>query len=316
MNELMHLHESQVTPGQIDTLGHMNVRYYVERMIRANEKLLSKLGVALAEGQVLRRTDTYTRFLREQFEGATLCTLGGLIADQDAFGTAGIHAYFEIRNTGTDDVAACFIVTSNVVDDATRQVVRPDLPTAEQVAALGVEVPAYGRPRTLTLAAPAAVAFDDLAAFISEHEQPGSMYGRREGTVLAVDCDEKGRLREEIDPMYVMYRPTEEAAPDGEGPPILRDAQGRRYSWAVMENRSVLWVRPMAGDPLVSLSGDLAYGEKWRLTRRWIFNRDTRELLGVSDHVALCMDLDARQAIVIPPEELQAIAANVLSQFG
>ena len=66
---------STVTADEIDSLGHMNVRYYVARMERANAELLKGLVEpgALERG-MLSRVDTYTRFQREQFEGAKLVT--------------------------------------------------------------------------------------------------------------------------------------------------------------------------------------------------------------------------------------------------
>ena len=75
------LHESTVLPEEIDSLGHMNVRYYMARMEAANRRLIEQLG---AEGPatanaMLWRSDTYTRFRREQFEGATLHTRGGVL---------------------------------------------------------------------------------------------------------------------------------------------------------------------------------------------------------------------------------------------
>jgi acyl-CoA thioester hydrolase len=316
MSELVQLHESLVTEDQIDTLGHMNVRYYVERMTVANEVLLQKFGVRLSPGQIVRRTDTYTKFLREQFSGATLQTFGGVVDAPEEMEREGISAYFEIRNAETQDLAACFIVTSNVIVDATQERVTHEVPGNARHGGIEVEIPAHGSPRTLSLQPPGKVAFDELSGYIADHEIPGAMYGRREGLVQDVDCDANGRLREEVDLMFVMYRPEHEEAPDTQGPPLFRDEHGRRYSFAIMENRAVVWQRPMNGDALVSLSGDLAWGEKWRQTRRWIFNRTTKELLGVSDHVALCMDLDARKAIPIPAEELRLIEENCLTQFA
>ena len=37
---MQYLHETTVLPEEIDSLGHMNVRYYMARMERANRILL------------------------------------------------------------------------------------------------------------------------------------------------------------------------------------------------------------------------------------------------------------------------------------
>jgi len=74
------LHKSTVLAEQIDSLGHMNVRYYMARMQQGNRILVDSLGIDTQtfETSMLRSVDTYTRFRREQFEGATLHTVGGM----------------------------------------------------------------------------------------------------------------------------------------------------------------------------------------------------------------------------------------------
>ena len=39
------LHESTVLPEEIDSLGHMNVRFYMTRMEQANRVLVANLGI-------------------------------------------------------------------------------------------------------------------------------------------------------------------------------------------------------------------------------------------------------------------------------
>ena len=55
------LNESPVTPDQIDSLGHLNVRYYIARMDLANRQLLESNGVSGDEHAFLRRVDTYNK---------------------------------------------------------------------------------------------------------------------------------------------------------------------------------------------------------------------------------------------------------------
>ena len=42
---MIKLNETPVTADQIDSLGHLNVRYYIERMDDANRRLLSGMGI-------------------------------------------------------------------------------------------------------------------------------------------------------------------------------------------------------------------------------------------------------------------------------
>ena len=111
------LHESTVLPAEIDTLGHMNVRYYMERMDRANVALMTRLGVNTDAGVFLRRTDTYSRFRREQFEGAALHTLGGVLDVSEN----GMRSFVEIRNATDNEVAASFVAVTRIIDANSRQ---------------------------------------------------------------------------------------------------------------------------------------------------------------------------------------------------
>ncbi len=313
MSDLHLLHESVVEASQIDSLGHMNVRFYVERAATAHGNLLKQLGVKVTDNQVIRRVDTYNRFHREQFEGATLQTFGGLVSTETNDGLTG---YYEIRNSAENSVAATFIMTSKRFDIDSQVSIPIDAEELLEPDQYAVEVPDHGRPRSLSLEPPQTPKMEEIEPLIPGVDLPGSMSGKREGVVTAEDCDAEGRLREETDPMFVLFRPQPGEELRDMGPPLLRDELGRRYSWAMMEIRTINFARPMQDDVIVSLSADVNYGDKWRHTRRWIYQKSTRELLGISDHAAVCMDLDARKAISIPSELRPVIEAQCLRHFA
>jgi acyl-CoA thioesterase FadM len=53
------LDDGPVLDTEIDSLGHMNVRFYLNRVDRANRSLLQKLGLnELAPACTVRRYDT------------------------------------------------------------------------------------------------------------------------------------------------------------------------------------------------------------------------------------------------------------------
>ncbi len=329
MTELKVLHESTVQPDEIDSLGHMNVRYYMARVDQANRAMLAEMGIHEASGKAIRRLDTYTRFHREQFSGATLHTLGGLIAVEGLDESREVNGYFEIRNPDNNQVAASFILRSCMIDVASQQVLGISASRANVGANAGADdgdgdgdgdfsatVPAHGMPRSLSLNEPEKVPLDELEAVIGEAATPGMMSGRLENTVHTEDCDKNGRLREDVDLMFVLHRPTPGEEDKTDGPPIMRDAEGRRYSWAMIETRSVVWHRPVAGETVLSIGADVANGEKWRQSRRWMFAKETGLLLGVSDSVGLCIDLDARKSIPMPLDVVEVIERNSLPQFA
>jgi hypothetical protein len=262
--------------------------------------------------------DTYTRFHREQFAGATLQTLGGLIAVEGADESREVNGYFEIRNPDNNQVAASFILRSCLIDIASQQVLDISAGSANSVNSgeYSAMVPEHGMPRSLSLNDPAKISLEELEAVVGDDLTPGMMSGRRENVVHADDCDTDGRLREEVDLMFVLHRPTPGDESEPAGPPIMRDSEGRRYSWAMIETRSVVWHRPMAGEAVLSIGADVANGEKWRQSRRWMFAKETGLLLGISDSVGLCIDLDARKSIPMPLDVIKAIERSSLPQFA
>ena len=318
MTELKVLHESTVQPEEIDALGHMNVRYYMTRVAQANRAMLAELGIQDGSGKAIRRLDTYTRCHREQFAGATLLTLGGLIADAGSDESQAINGYFEILNPDNNQVAASFILRSCLIDVSNQQVLDINATSAKTdlTREYSVRVPEYGMPRSLSLNDPARISLEELEAVVGDDPTPGMMSGRRKNVVYADDCDSDGRLREEVDLMFVLHRPTTGEENEPGGPPVMRDSEGRRYSWAMIETRNVVWHRPMAGEIVLSIGADIANGEKWRQSRRWMFAEETGLLLGISDSVGLCIDLDARRSIPMPFDVIEAIERSSLPQFA
>ena len=318
MTELKVLHESTVQPEEIDALGHMNVRYYMTRVDQANRSMLAEMGIQEEPGKAIRRLDTYTRFHREQFAGATLHTLGGLIAVAGSDESREVNGYFEIRNPDNNQVAASFILRSCLIDVSSQQVLDITANSAnnDNTSEYRVLVPEHGMPRSLSLNDPARISLEELEAVVGDDPTPGMMSGRRKNAVHADDCDTDGRLREEMDLMFVLHRPTIGNENELGGPPVMRDSEGRRYSWAMIETRSVVWHRPMEGEIVLSIGADIANGEKWRQSRRWMFAEETGLLLGISDSVGLCIDLDARRSIPMPLDVIEAIERSSLPQFA
>lgn len=300
---MQQLHETTVSAEEIDSLGHMNVRYYMTRMERANRVLLDGLNLPadLLASSFLRRTDTYTRFRREQFEGATLHTLGGILALTEG----GMQSYIEIRNPTTEEVAATFIVTTALIDQASRTAL-PFPAAAWDAAAQQIKVPRFARPRSLSLGpVNTHVTLEDLQNQIPEVEGGGMMSGRREATIEADDVDAHGWLKEEIELMFLPFAKLAAQTNVQQGPPVFHTSNGQRVGWAVMETRTQTFAQPRLNDVIAYFSADLRIEEKSRLSRRWALNRASGQLLGMSDTVGVCIDLDARRAVPWP-EELRA----------
>ena len=293
------LNESTVLPEEIDSLGHMNVRHYMARMERANQNLLEQLGMddAVLLTCFLRRTDTYTRFRREQFEGATLHTLGGILT----LSADGMRSYIEIQNPNTQDVAATFIVTTTLIDQISRTTRQLKSPSGAEVQT--VDIPTFAQPRSLSLDKPATeVSLELLEQQIPDVEGGGMMSGKRQITVEDDDVDADGWLREDIELMFLPFAKLAQQGEMPQGPPVFQSESGQRVGWAVMESRTQSFAQPHLGDRLAYFSADLGVQDKTRVSRRWAFNKHTGAMLGISDTVGVCIDLDARRAISWPSE--------------
>ncbi len=310
------LDSSRVTPEEIDSLGHLNVRFYLTRLDRANTKLLGALGLCEAEldrrHATLRRVDTYSRFRREQFEGAELAVHGGIVGcvgDQ-------VRCYFEIRNSVTEQVAANFVTGTVMSDVASRQPIELPESMRQVNERYSVRIPRDAVPRSLSLDPPRTdVPFDRLMAEVGESTEFG-MTGRREGTIEAEDCGPDGLLRDDVELMFVMFRRQVNAADAKSfGPPVLYTDEGHRFGWAMLETRNVDLGRPRAGDVIVWIGADVAIAEKSRQSRRWAFVKSTGQLLSIHNSVGVAMDLDARRAIAIPRSIRRAMERHYLPQY-
>jgi acyl-CoA thioester hydrolase len=314
---MQQLDASRVGAEEIDSLGHLNVRFYLARVDRASRRLLEALGLSETEldrrHATLRRIDTYSRFRREQFEGAELTVHGGTL------GCVGeqVRCYFEIRNTATNELAAHF-VTGTVLGDRTNRQALALPASARQVnEQYGVQIPDYAMPRSLSLDPPRTdIPFAELMAEIDESAEFG-MTGRREGVIEAEDCGPDGVLRDDVELMFVMFRrQVDTTDAKAFGPPVLQTDEGHRFGWAMLETRNVELGRPRAGDAIVWLGADVAIAEKSRQSRRWAFVKSTGELLSIHDSVGVAMDLDARRAITIPRSIRSTMERHYLPQFA
>ena len=310
------LHESVVKDSEIDTLGHLNIRFYVERATCAQAALIRKIGISPenASGQTLRRVDTYSRFHREQFTGAPLNTYGGFIRTERADDKGGLTTYLEIRNVERNEIACSFIMTSILVENTSQRLLAIDA-DEDARSDLTIALPDHGRPRSISLAPPTPVSLSELDAVIPNDLEPSEFHGRREGTVQADDCDEYGRLKEELDPLFVLFKTVVEKETRNAGPTIMTDASGRRFSWAMIEARTTNQRRPESGETIVSMNADLNFGENWRQTRRWLFSKNSFELFGISDYIGMCIDVDARKSIPIPDDVRKELESAALPQF-
>jgi acyl-CoA thioester hydrolase len=292
------LDKSQILPSEIDGLGHMNVRYYMERAQRANRVLMAELGLSpTAAAPRLVQHDIYCRYHREQFEGATLTVNGGVLeADPTT-----VTAFYEVTNPAKGEIAATFIIANRLVDPASGE--SPQLPSSAVAAALAqrVSLPEHGQPRTIDLGRPRLdLDFDAVAErLVDDPSDP--MSRRNEWIVEPEQCDEHGFLADTGALMFGGWRPPSAEDMRRHGPMVFTGDEGHRLGWASLETRMVRVSQPRAGDQLCSIGAEIGLHSKVRHSRRWLFNVASGRLVSLNDNVSIALDLDARRSIEIPP---------------
>jgi acyl-CoA thioester hydrolase len=307
---------AEVKPEEIDGLGHMNVRFYMERAQRANRLLLADLGVGADEGEApgVRATqvDTYVRYQREQFQGQLLSVNGGVL---EATPT-GLRAFYELANPARGEIAATFIIATALTDRATGGPAPLPPETLKAAEAARIELPDYGRPRTIDLTPPRLdLTYDAVAARISdEGADPWSR--RMKWPVPAEACDEHGNLVDTGTLMFGGFRPPSAEEMRKHGPMTFTGDDGHRLGWASLETRMVRVSQARAGDILSSISAEVGLHAKVRHSRRWLFNLTSGQLVSLNDNVSIALDLDARRAIDIPPSIRRQIEASYAPEFA
>ena len=306
---------SEVRPEEIDGLGHMNVRFYMERAQRANRLLLAELGVGADEGEApgvrVTQSDTYVRYHREQFKGQLLSVNGGVLSTDGS----SLRAFYEVTNPARGEIAATFIIVSTLRDRATG--VAAPLPVDARAAAEAsrIELPEYGRPRTIDLKAPRLdLTYAAVASRVPEDGDP--MSRRSEWTVAPETCDEHGNLADTGALMFGGWRQPSPEEMRKHGPMTFVGDDGHRLGWASLETRMVRAGQARAGDVLSSIGAEVGLHAKVRHSRRWLFNVTSGQLVSLNDNVSIALDLDARRAIDIPPSIRRQIEASFAPEFA
>jgi len=302
MVELRRLHEATVAEEEIDHLGHMNVRFYLDRALRAGQALAVELGLGpgpcRALGGVFELHDAFSRHYREQLVGAPLAVMGGVLAVE----ADGLRLYHELVNTERDERAAVFVHALKLRQLETRK----PLPLPE-IAVKGagdvlVDWPEHGRPRTLDLGRlPPALSLRDA--------QERGLAMRDERVVRIDECDAAGYF---LAGRYqdLVWGGDDPSASRTAGVPVFELEGGGRFGWATLENRGVVLELPRAGTRVQSFGAEVELGRKISFRHHWVFELDAGALLCTSSTVNLAFDIAARRATEIPPAVRETLEAR------
>jgi hypothetical protein len=96
----------------------------------------------------------------------------------------------------------------------------------------------------------------------------------------------------------------------GAGVPLLDAVHGRKFGWATLESRNVLFEVPRVGTRVQSFSAEVQLARKTSFRHLWVFDLERERLLALASLVNLAFDIEARRAIEIP----QSIRAQIESE--
>ena len=275
---------------ECDELGHMNVKFYLDKAMQAVANLASTAGL----GSIFRDDAPTTlipgalhiRFLAESRPGAPLVVEAGFSDIRNA----AADIILIMRHAGTGRIAASFRLQLAHRDPTNTNDMPWPANFARLAAPLTVTIPAEAMPRGLSDDAPAS---DVSLARADELDLEQIGMGRFELT----DMDVFGRLRSDVLLGRVSDSVVNFTGAFPEEWDFHREVIAANVGSALLEARILPRRWPRAGDGYVIRSGVKAVGPKIRNIVHWVLDPATGQPWWTMEGVAAPMDLDARKLV-------------------
>lgn len=297
-----------VNTWECDEMGHMNVRFYVQRAMEGLAALAARLGMpdALAphaESTLIVR-ELHLRFLREARAGDPLHMTGGVV-DLDETGATLLLVLVHSR-TGVPSATMITRVVHARPRDA-RGFAWPRR-TARAAAELAVEIPPYAAPRSIRAGGQAPLA--------------GLTGGRSDLTEIA-----RGVIMPAHVDIFGRMRPDEFIGRVSDGvPALLRGIRQsvaaaapeapQRVGGAVLEYRLAFLDWPRCGDHVAVRSGLGGHDEKTQRIGHWMVDPHDGAPWAFAEAVAVSFDLDTRKIIPIGEAARPVLDSHVRPDLG
>jgi acyl-CoA thioester hydrolase len=299
---MLEVYRGSINTWECDEMGHMNVRFYVAKMMEGLAEFAHALGLshafrAGAQATLVPR-DQHIRFIKEALAGKPFSMRACVLEVSDS----AVLIYQQIDHASGEPCAA-FRTWIDHVDIETRQPFPWTDQTRERLEGLKGTAPPENAPRSLDLSiAPRAIARMGDADAIN-----APVIGR--GVVQSSHCDATGRMLPEMflgrisDSIGHLLRPWREEV--GE----LAKARGEtvRMGGAVVEYRLIYRRWPRPGDRFVIRSGRGFVKEKIHSFLHWVIDPETREAWCTTEAVAVALNLETRKIMTATPELLASL---------
>ena len=290
-----------VNTWECDEMGHMNVRFYVARALEGMVGLAALLGLPHAFSQngasTLLIREQHIRFLRESMAGAALRMRGWVVE----LGETDARLMLVLFHASGEPAATFQTVVSHVTPVEGRAFAWND-ETRRRANALTGPIPDFAAARSVDLSP-----FETQAT--NARADALGLTHLTLGAVMAGDCDVFGRMSAEQ-----FIGRVSDGIPGLVGPmrqTIVETADDRpaRVGGAVLEYRLVHLDWPRAGDRIAIRSGVAGVEEKTQRMIHWMLDPDSRRVWGVSEAVAVTLDLDRRKIVPVSGAARAALEA-------
>ena len=300
---MIELYRGSINTWECDEMGHMNVRFYVAKMMEGLAELGHVAGLAHAfrskAQSTLRPRDQHIRFIKEAHAGEPFTMTGCVLEVSET----SVLVYQQITHQSGEPCAS-FRTWVDHVDVDTGAPFAWSLATRAKLEALKDEPPAATAPRSVDMSVPvrASATMADADAILAP------VIGR--GVVLPQQLDATGAMMPEFfigrvsDSIGHLLRPWRDK--------VAASAEARgetlRMGGAVLEYRIVYRRWPRAGDRFVIRSGNGFQKEKTHSFVHWVMDPDTGLAWCTSEAVAVSLNLDTRKIIPSSPEMMKLLA--------
>jgi acyl-CoA thioester hydrolase len=300
---MIELDRGSINTWECDEMGHMNVRFYIAKMMEG----LAELGHAVGLGHAfrtraqstLRPRDQHVRFIKEAHAGAPFTMTGCVLEVRDT----SVLVYQQITHQG-DEPCASFRTWVDHVDVDSGAPFGWTSETRKRLEALKDEPPAATAPRSVDMG----IAVRPSATMADADAIKAPVIGR--GVVLPQQLDVTGVMMPEFfigrvsDSIGHLLRPWRERVAAG----AATRGETLRMGGAVLEYRIVYRRWPRVGDRFVIRSSSGFQKEKTHSFVHWIIDPDTGLAWCTSEAVAVSLNLDTRKIVPSSPELMTLLA--------
>lgn len=300
---MIELYRGSINTWECDEMGHMNVRFYVAKMMEGLAEFAHAVGLGHAFREraqsTLRPRDQHIRFIKEAHAGSPFTMTGCVLEVSDT----AVLIYQQITHQSGEPCAS-FRTWVDHIDMGSGAAFPWNAETRARLEALKDEPPAVTAPRSLDLSS----AVRPTARMADADAVNAPVIGR--GVVQPQHVDLTGAMMPEFfigrvsDSIGHLLRPWREKVREA------AEARGEtlRMGGAVLEYRLVYRRWPRAGDRFVIRSGRGFQKEKTHSFIHWIIDPDTGHAWMTSEAVAVSLNLDTRKIIPSSPELMQLLA--------